>query len=184
MAVTPLGNAVEFLVRFGFFDVVLPFLLVFTIVFAILEKTKVFGTEIIDGEKVSKKSINSMVAFVMALFVIVAQKIVFAIQTSIPQIVLILIVIVSFLMLVGSMSGSEEIDWTKSGWSKFLAVVIFVGIVAIFMNSVGWLQPVWDYVQGRWQDTLVTSIIFLAIIVGAIFWVTSGGKKKSKSSED
>ena len=33
-----LGNTIEFFTRFGMFDVVLPFLLVFTIVFAILEK--------------------------------------------------------------------------------------------------------------------------------------------------
>ncbi len=180
MAATPLGNAVEFLVRFGFFDVVLPFLLVFTIVFAILEKTKIFGTETVEGEKVSKKNINSMVAFVIALFVIVAEKVVFAIQTSIPQIVLVLIVLVSFIMLVGSMYGSEEFNWEKSGWAKFLAVVIFIGIILIFMNSIGWLEPVWVYVRIRWQDTLVTSVIFLLIIIGAIFWVTSGGKKKKK----
>ena len=35
---------IEFFEKIGIYDVVLPFLLVFTIVFAILEKTKVFGT--------------------------------------------------------------------------------------------------------------------------------------------
>ena len=34
-----------FFEQIGIYDVVLPFLLVFTIVFAILEKTKLFGTE-------------------------------------------------------------------------------------------------------------------------------------------
>ena len=43
--VTPLNNAIEFLREFGFFNVVLPFLLVFTVVFGILEKTRLFGTE-------------------------------------------------------------------------------------------------------------------------------------------
>ena len=40
--VTPLGRAVEFFRDFGLFDIVLPFLLVFAIVFAVLEKTRIF----------------------------------------------------------------------------------------------------------------------------------------------
>ena len=43
--VSPLESAINFFKEFGLFSVVLPFLLVFTIVFAILEKTKVLGTE-------------------------------------------------------------------------------------------------------------------------------------------
>ena len=42
---TALGSAIDFLKDFGFFDVILPFLLVFSILFGILEKTKVFGVE-------------------------------------------------------------------------------------------------------------------------------------------
>ena len=39
---TPFREILEFFTRIGVFDVVLPFLLVFTIVFALLERTKVF----------------------------------------------------------------------------------------------------------------------------------------------
>ena len=48
---TPFREVIEFFDSIGLFDVVLPFLLVFTIVFAILEKTKVLGTEDIEGKK-------------------------------------------------------------------------------------------------------------------------------------
>ena len=41
----------------GIYDVILPFLLIFTIVFAILEKTKVLGVEEIEGKKYTKKSL-------------------------------------------------------------------------------------------------------------------------------
>ena len=50
----------SFFETIGIFDVVLPFLLVFTIVFAILEKTKVFGTDDIGGVKYSKKNLNAI----------------------------------------------------------------------------------------------------------------------------
>ena len=59
MAETVLGGAVDFLQDFGFFDVVLPFLLVFTLVFGILEKTKIFGTEKVGDKEYPKKNINT-----------------------------------------------------------------------------------------------------------------------------
>jgi hypothetical protein len=70
MVTTPLGNAINFLKELGFFDVVLPFLLVFTIVFAILEKTRILGTmKVSDGTDVANKNLNSVVAFVIGLLV-------------------------------------------------------------------------------------------------------------------
>ena len=57
---------INFFGELGIYDVVLPFLLVFTIVFAILEKTKVFGMEEIDGKKYTRKNINAIVAFVVS----------------------------------------------------------------------------------------------------------------------
>ena len=45
MSMSVFGEAIQFLAKLGIYDVVLPFLLVFTIVFAIMEKTKLLGTE-------------------------------------------------------------------------------------------------------------------------------------------
>ena len=74
---SPLEIAVNFLKDFGFFDVVLPFLLVFTIVFAVLEKTLILGKE--ENNK-PKKNIDAMVAFSIALFVVAASNIVDVLQ--------------------------------------------------------------------------------------------------------
>ena len=54
--VSTFRGALEFFEDIGIYDVILPFLLIFTIVFAILEKTKVFGTEEIEGTKNTKKN--------------------------------------------------------------------------------------------------------------------------------
>ena len=80
--VSPLGKAVEFLRDFGLFDVILPFLLVFTITFAVLEKTKILGTIKIHGtdEYMPNKNLNSMVSFVVALLVVATANIVRAIN--------------------------------------------------------------------------------------------------------
>ena len=42
---SPFTTGIQFLDRLGVYEVLLPFLLIFTLVFAILEKTRAFGTE-------------------------------------------------------------------------------------------------------------------------------------------
>ena len=83
-------NALDFFQEIGIYDVVLPFLLVFTIMFAILEKTKIFGFE--DKEqKYTRKNLNSMVAFVTAFLVVASAKLVAIINETISNVVLLLL---------------------------------------------------------------------------------------------
>ena len=95
-------SVLSFFTDIGIYDVILPFLLVFTIVFAILEKTKVLGTEEIEGKKYTKKNLNSMVAFVMAFLVVASAQLVRIINETMANIVLLLLISVSFLLLIGS----------------------------------------------------------------------------------
>ncbi|MBI4149215.1 hypothetical protein HY491_02105, partial [Candidatus Woesearchaeota archaeon] len=70
MAESAFRGMIGFLDTIGIYDVVLPFVLVFTIAFAILEKTRVLGTEEIDKVKYTKKPLNALVAFVISFFVV------------------------------------------------------------------------------------------------------------------
>ena len=174
---TVLGDAVVLLQDFGFFDVILPFLLVFTIVFGILEKTKIFGTEKIGDKEYAKKNINSMVAFVLAFFVIAAKEIVSSIQTSLPIVSLVLIAIICFLMLIGSfVSGEKEFNFLTlfEGWKGFLAGLFFLSVLAIFMHSFGWLEPIYEYISGRGSDVFII-IVFLGIITAVVGFVFNSG---------
>ena len=85
---SPLQNSIEFFREFGLFDVVLPFLLVFTIIFAILEKTRILGTVKIKGDEVPNKNLNSMVSFVVALLTVATANVVRTINESLPNVVL------------------------------------------------------------------------------------------------
>lgn len=180
MAETVLGDAVELLKDFGFFDVILPFLLVFTIVFGILEKTKIFGTE---GEKqLPKKNINAMVAFVIAFFVLAAKEIIASFQESLPIVSLVLVAIISFLMLVGSFSSSkQEFNFMEmfGGWKTPLAIVFVISIIAIFFHSFGWLEPIYEYISGRGRDVFIVAVFvgIIAAVVGFVFNSSSGEAK-------
>ena len=106
---TALNPAIEFLRDFGLFDIILPFLLIFALIFAILEKTRVLGEE---GGK-PKKNLNAIVAFVIGLLSIATANIVGIINEALPNIVLLLVVAISFLLLIGSFWSSGEFDFKK-----------------------------------------------------------------------
>lgn len=178
---SPLAIAVKFLEDFGFFDIILPFLLVFTLVFAILEKTQILGA--VEGK--AKKNLDAMVAFSIALFVVVASNIVATIKMAMPMVSLVLIVIISFMMLAGSFVGSEEYKITGN-LKIFLTALVFIGIVLIFLGviktkeGVSWLRYGWDYVLENWATgPLVSSLIFLAVILAVVYYII-GWKGESK----
>lgn len=179
---SPLVGSIEFLKDFGFFDVVLPFLLVFTIFFAILEKTKVFGTE--GKDKEPRKNVNAMVAFTVAFFVIAAKEAVNFIQVSLPHVAMILLVIICFMLLAGSFMGDEGFSLEKhSGLKIFLIVVILIGIILVSLNALGWLEAPLEFIMDNWDTPVISTFIFLAVIV-LVVWVVVGGGKKKKGDKD
>jgi len=174
--VSPLETAVSFLKEFGFFDIVLPFLLVFTIVFAILEKTAVFGWEDED-KKIPKKNINAMVAFVIGFMVVAATKVVEVLNKALPQVILILILLVAFLMLVGSLMKPGGLDLSSDqakGWKVFFMIVILIALVLIFLNALGWIDWAFSWVTSNWTGPIFGTIIIFIIIILAIVWVSRG----------
>lgn len=171
-----LANTIEFFHKFGMFDIVLPFLLVFTIVFAILEKTRVLGEE--KGEP--RKNLNSMVAFVIGLIFISIIKLVEVINQALPEVALVLIIAVSLLMLVGLFWGTSEVK-LEVGWQKGLVFIIaFFVVLGIFFNAIGWLDNIVDYAERNWNETVIPTLIFFVIIIGAIFYIVGGQKEGKK----
>ena len=177
--VSPLRAAIDFLESFGFFDIVLPFILVFALVFAILEKTKILGKE-------NKKNVNALVAFVIGLFVIAATNVVQVLQDALPLITLVLVVLISFMLLVGAFHGDKEFTFTDNTfWKWILTLVLLVSVLLIFANFIEtdsgetWLEVFWDFVTEDFESgSIVSSIIFLAIIIFVIWFIGYGGKKE------
>lgn len=183
---SPLENAIQFFKDFGLFDVVLPFLLIFAIIFAILEKTRVLGTEKIGGEDLPKRNLNSMVSFVFALLVVATNKVVATINKAIPNIVLLVVVLLTFLILVGIFAKTGEFDLSSKHRRVYISMVaiILIFVIIIFLdaltfdNGQTWLEYVYEYVTNYWSGPVVTSIIFLLIAIGAILYITSSKEGK------
>lgn len=172
-------EALMFLDMLGVYDVVLPLLLVFSIVFALLEKTKVFGEEKVGDKKVTRKNVNAMVAFVTAFFVVASAQLVAIINELVAGVVLVLITFVMFMILIGVFSKDEALS-LEGGWQKTFMIISFVSIVLIFFNTLGWLEFAWSYFAYNWDSALAGTIFLLLVIVGFIYWVAKEPTSKDK----
>ncbi|MFT4260802.1 MAG: hypothetical protein ACMXX9_00025 [Candidatus Woesearchaeota archaeon] len=179
MSETAFGNAIEFMAELGIFDTVLPFLLVFTMLFAFLEKTKIYGTDKFKTEggtvvDMPKKNLNAMTAFVISFFVVASTQLVALISQVISQAVLVIVLVFLLLLTLGSFE--EQTDkpfFIKGGWGKALQAIVFISISLIFLNSLGWLDLIFEFIQNNWDNQAVAALIMVLLLIGfmaAIVW--------------
>ncbi len=120
----------ELLANFGFFRVVLPFLLIFALVYGVILKTKLLGEE-----KVAK-GIASIIALSMAFFVIAYTPVVDALATIIPQASFLLVIVLMLLMVVALAFPTAFDAFTgKPSWVLGIIGIIFV---VIFLGITGY----------------------------------------------
>jgi len=177
-------GVLEFFVRLGIYDVILPFLLVFTIVFAILEKSKVFGVEKTKDGEYTRKNLNAMTAFVIAFLVVASSRLVAIINETMANMVLLLMMSICFLILIGSFMKEQKEGIALEGpWKKMFMIIMFIGLSLIFLNALGWLEPGWEWIVAHYDSTAMASIILIAGMVGFVYFIVKEPKKEeSKSS--
>lgn len=193
---TPFGDVIAFFARLGIYDVILPFLLVFTIVFAIFERTKVLGTEKMEGQEITKKNLNAMASFVIAFLVIASSQAVSIINQSMPRIVILLFLGVFYLLLVGIFYSEKEEVLLAESWKLVLMGLMFIGIVLIFLDSIptetgeSWLSWIFKFVVYNFRTTAVSSVIMVIVIIAFLMYIIrepskgEGSKKNTAGHDD
>ncbi len=159
---------IMYLDRIGVVDVLFPFILVFTVIFAVLQKAKILG----DPEKVKK--FNVIIALVMAFAVVIPHvlnvypagaDVVQIMNDSLPQVSIVVIAILMFLIMIG-IFGFEFAGGRLSGWIVFLALLL---TIYIFGTSAGWL---WGFPQ--WLNFLndpdLQALVVIILVFGIIVW--------------
>lgn len=120
------GDTINYLVEIGVYDIFLPFLLVFAIVFAILEKTQILG--------VGKSNINAIVSVVVGLLLIVQKGIVETINLFLPRVSLIMVVILMGLLLI-TMLGGKHFQGLKGTTLGLAIVAVIIAIIMALTSS-------------------------------------------------
>ncbi len=167
----------------GFFDVFLPFLLVFTIIYAILEKTFLFGK---NPDQSPKSNINLIVALIIGLIVVVQTDLTFLINQYLSKMALFIIIALIFILTLGVFGGKPEEGF--SGWAWGLAVI--VSIIAVlwaltpsYYGPYGIDLPYWLYLTPESKSFLLV-IGFFVLIISLVNKKPSGGKGFGKGFED
>ena len=176
MASTTLGNLAESLQRTGFVDVLLPFLLIFTVIFAVLEKTKILGE--------GKRNLNVGLSFIFALLVVVPHVTgnfpagydpVAVINAALPSVSLVVVAIIALLILIGVFAGDKLVfGMSSAGWIGLFSLIT---IVFIFGSAAGWWQTGFlDWLESLFGTDVVAVVIMLLIFGIIIAFVTGGGE--------
>ena len=182
-----LGNVITFMDKIGVYDVVLPFLLVFTLVFAILERSRILGTE--GKDKDPRKNLNAIVAFVISFLVVASSKLVESITQISSQITLLIMLSISFLMTVGLFHQEGEL-WgdkgLKEGWKTTFLTINFIGVLLIFLTAIKtprgttWLEEFWNWLGKFYTSAAVGTVILLVVIIVFVGWVIAPSAKKKE----
>lgn len=120
--------------QLGITEVVLPFMLVFTVVYAILQRSRVLG---IDEKGNPRSNYNAMVALVIGFFVLVMIRTVKVI-TLFTQYVTILLVAFVFLGIIFALLGVRE---HHQGSLMFVALVLLSFVLIEALAYAGVLDP-------------------------------------------
>jgi len=187
---SPFSTGIQFLDRLGVYEVLLPFLLIFTLVFAILEKTRIFGVEEVEGVgEMPKKNLNSMFAFVTAFLVVASSRLVAAVNEAVANMTILLLLGFAFLLLVGVFhTGKEEME-LKGPFKGILMWIMFVGILLIFLHALKtpdgtpWLYFAWGFVVTNIDTGAMGALILTVIVVGLMMYITSDQKDKNNKED-
>ncbi|MEM4153099.1 MAG: hypothetical protein QXK80_03225 [Candidatus Pacearchaeota archaeon] len=142
----------------------LPFLLVFVVIFAILEKSNVLGE--------GKKYANLIVAIVIGLLFIGMQSVVGFTIKLLPLVAVLVVVLLGYYIIFGFIGIHE-----KTGLKITLGIVFGLALII----SILWATGVLEKIGGSFSPETVGTIIFLAILGGAIALVlTTKVKEKGE----
>ena len=158
-----LGNLLLSWEQSGFFSYILPFLLIFSVVFGILMKVKVFGDQ--------NKGLNAVIAIAVGLLSLQFNFVPVFFSEIFPRLGIGLSVILALFVLVGLFLPAQShsgMNW----WLLAVGVIVFVVVISKTFGFLGYGTSIPYFIQ----DNLST--ILLAIIVLVTIFVAVGTQPK------
>lgn len=146
---------------------VLPFLLVFVIIFAILDKTKILG----DG----KKQINAIIGFIVGLMLIAFPGPRDLIINLIPLLAVIVVILLVFMILYGFSTGDKEFSLPK-GVKITLGILVGLALIIAILVFTDYWGYVLDAIFGGEGNQVAKDIFLIIVVIAAVAAVLWSGK--------
>ncbi len=163
------SSLVSNLESIGFYEVVLPFFLIFTIIFGILEKTRIFGQ---DSHK-----FNIIIALVTGFLVVRNQTLVALMNSFLPNVSMFVLIIIAFLIILG-IFGVQSDKWTGGIMFVFMIIAV-VGVIwgltqAADQEGIQWLP---DWLDITREDVYILGGVAALLIA---LWFIVGKKTQEE----
>jgi len=165
---------VPFLLSPFFVDYVLPLVLVFTLIFAILQKSQLLGD--------NQKQVNAIIGIVVGLLLIsfpFSRNIVVGLM---PFLAVFAVILLVFMLLYGFISGKKEGDVLNKGLKITFGIILGISLVVVLLMLTGFWDNVVNFVffGGQRSSQVFVNGVILLVIAGAVIAVIWGGEKGSK----
>jgi len=150
-----------------FSEIIFPFILVFTLLFAVLEKIKVLG---------ENRQNHALISLAVA-FILIATPARTVVANLIPFFAVAAVVLLIFMLLWGFVLQDKV--KVEGPLKTILLIVILVAVVIAVLGATGYWSKLIDLLKTEWG--IVINIITLIVIgVAAYFVVRSSGGGSSK----
>lgn len=152
-----IGDLLNSIAELGFFQYVLPFLLIFALVFGILMKMNLF--------KDSTKAVSAIIALAVALMALSFDVVPQFFSKIFPSFGIGLSVVLVALIILGFFSDPDK-PWIKATFFVIAAIVVLVVIVSSSgLDIAGWVKNNLGDSAG-----VIAIVVVVAIAVGAILF--------------
>jgi len=155
---------------FGVFDLVLPFLLIFAIIFGVLSATNILG---------GNKGINLIISMVIGLMALRLGFVQAFFTELFPRFAIGLAALIIAVILIGLFIPKEHAKGWFVAFGVIGAIIAFVVIAQTF-NVLNYFGSYW------WQQyagTIITAILVIAAIIGVVISMREGGEGKPSTIE-
>ncbi|MEK6873787.1 MAG: hypothetical protein AABW91_03000 [Nanoarchaeota archaeon] len=163
----PLGVVLQQLADMDVFFYVLPFLLIFALVFGILEKVNILGARGAQGSQASNRGINAVIALAVGLLSIQFDQVPIFFSVIFPKLGIALSILLAAIILLGLF-----VDLNRPGGPALiffgLGAAAFVVIILYSFQDYSWWRGGW------WQDNLSALIAGAIVVIFVSLVVTSG----------
>ncbi len=142
------GSLIDSLSQFGFFSYILPFLLIFALVYGVLMKMKFFD----------KNAINGIISLAVALLAIQFEAVPMFFSDIFPRLGIGLAIILIIMILVGLFLPNQGwVGYVLFGISSLIVLVIlYQSAGATGSNYLYWLEGYWP---------LLIGVIFIIVVI-------------------
>ncbi|MEK6741767.1 MAG: hypothetical protein AABX91_00365 [Nanoarchaeota archaeon] len=157
------GDLLSYWEQAGFFAYVLPFLLIFTVIFGILTRAKIFGE--------ANKGLNAVIALVIGLLSLQFNVVPIFFSDIFPRLGIGLSVILVLMILTGLFMPADP----THKWNYLLmgvAVIVFLVVITKSFGDLGFGTSnigYWIYAN----LPLITTVVIVLVAIGAVVGVST-----------